>query len=111
MSFYHQDWTPVVFTKKTEQDTKEKKVIVQKSKLDDNRESFEHKKIPKHVADAIKNKRIEMKMTQEQLAKSINERPSVVNDVEAMRGVYEHVKINKILRVLGLTLKEILTQK
>ncbi len=108
MSFYQQDWTPVVFTKKTDTSvTKEKKVIVQKSKLDDNRESFEHKKIPKHIADAIKDKRIEMKMTQEQLSKSVNERPSVVNDVEAMRGVYDHTKINKILRALGLTLKDI----
>lgn len=105
MNFY-QDWTPVVFEKK-KNEVKRVSVLPQYRKIDENRESFEHKKISKKLADAVKVRRIELGLTQEQLANKINERPAVVNDVEAMRGVYDHVRINKLLRVLGLTLKQI----
>ncbi len=102
---FSQDWTPVIFNKKK---TEPKPVIVNtKNKLDDNKESFEHKKIPKSIADAIKKSRVELNMTQDQLAKKINERTCVVNDIESMKCIYNHVIVNKVLRALGLTLKGI----
>ena len=104
---FQQDWTPVVFKKKSTEQPKKQYVVNPLKKLDDNKESFEHKKIPKKIADAIKTARVDKKFTQDQLAKMINEKPCVVNDIENMRGVYDHVKINKILRALGLTLKNI----
>lgn len=102
-----QDWTPVVFKKKNVDQPKKQYVVNPLKKLDENKESFEHKKIPKKIADAIKTARTDKKMTQDHLAKMINEKPCVVNDVENMRGIYDHTKINKILRALGLSLKNI----
>ncbi len=101
-----QDWEPVVFKKKKVDETKPK-FVQGVRKVEQNRESFDHKTIPKNIADSIQKKRIEMGLTQAQLAQKINERPSVVNDIEGCRGVYNPTHINKILRALGLTLKNI----
>lgn len=102
---FSQDWEPVVFKKKTED--KPKQVPHGIRKVDQNRESFEHKHVPKELADRIHKKRIELKLTQAQLAQKINERPSVVNDIENCRGVYNHVHVNKILKTLNLTLNQV----
>lgn len=102
-----QDWTPVVFRKKKDSEKPKHVQANPLKKLDEHKESFEHKKIPKSISDAVRKTRTEKKMTQDQLAKLINEKPCVVNDIENGRGVYEHVKINKVLRALGLTLKNI----
>ena len=100
---FSQDWEPVVFKKKTEP---KKQVPHGIQKVEQNRESFEHKHVQKELASRIQKKRLEMKITQAQLAQRINERPSVVNDVESCRGVYNPSHVNKILKVLGLTLRE-----
>lgn len=125
--YAHQGWQPVVLRTKREGNEKGEQSIreaqrlgnaiettlrlpqnsVSVKKLDDNHEVFAHKKIPKGIADAIKNKRLELKMTQAGLAQRINEKPNVVQDVEGMKGVYDHVIINKLLRTLGLTLRSI----
>lgn len=68
-------------------------------------ESFKHKEIPKDIADKIKNARIQKGLTQDKLAQTINVRPVVIKDIEACKGPYDHVNINKTLRFLGLTLK------
>ena len=102
-----QDWEPVVFRKKKVEEKKPHFQANSIKKLDENKESFEHKKIPKALADAVKSARVSKGLTQDQLAKNINERPCVVNDIENARGVYDHTKINKLLRALGLTLKNI----
>ena len=101
-----QDWEPVVFKKKKVDDIKPK-VVHGVRKVEQNRESFEHKTVPKNVADAIQKKRIELGLTQAQLAQKINEKPAVVNDIECCRGVYNPMHINKVLKALGLTLKNI----
>lgn len=110
MSFVlQQDWEPVVFRKKKLDETKPK-VVVGTKKVEKNLESFEHKKIPKSIAETIQRKRLELKLTQAQLAQKINEHPSVVNDIEACRGVYNPVHINKTLKALGLSLKQCIDQ-
>lgn len=101
---FHQDWEPVVFKKKKPEETK-KPVVFSQKKVEKNLEEFKHRTVPKHISDAISKKRIELKMTQSQLAQKINERPSVVTDIESGKClVYNHVHVNKILRALGLTL-------
>ena len=118
---FRQDWEPVVFTKKEGQG----KSLVQGNsgkplgrvlgpthaqKLDENTENYkDHKKVPKVLADAIKQKRIEMKLTQEQLAQKVNVRSGVVNDIESQRGVYDAAVVEKIKRVLGITNKNLST--
>lgn len=105
-----QDWTPVVFKKDKSKDLEKKgpKGPTHAQKLDENTENYkDHKKIPKALADAIKQKRIEMKLTQDQLAKKVNVRAGIVNDIESQRGIYDHVTIEKIKHVLGITNKSL----
>lgn len=106
-----QDWEPVVLRKKiaTEIRPRSAPPTVQKRKLDQNLEGFDHKKVSKAIADAIQQKRLELGLTQAQLAQKINEKPAIVNDVENCRGVYNHVHVNKILKALGLSLTKICT--
>ena len=101
---FNQDWEPVVFKKKKPEETKKPAVFSQK-KVEKNLEEFKHRTVPKHVSEAISKKRIELKLTQTQLAQKINERPSVVNEIESGKcPVYNHVHVNKILKALGLSL-------
>lgn len=118
---FHQDWEPVVFRNKSRDLGKasalDKSVLLDNrprkpsgpthaQKLDQNTENYkDHKKIPKVLADAIKQKRIDMKITQEDLAKKVNVRSGLVNDIESQRCVYDPVTIEKIKRVLGITNK------
>lgn len=102
-----QDWEPVIFKKKKPEEKKPHVQVSPLKKLDEHKESFEHRKIPKSIADAVKNARVSKGLTQDQLAKNVNERSCVINDIENARGVYDHMKINKVLRALGLTLKNI----
>jgi putative transcription factor len=105
---FHQDWEPVVIRTKKEAKVQSPPPPSQiPKKLDQNLEGFDHKKVPKQIADAIQRRRIELKLTQTELANKINEKPVIVNDVENCRGVYNHIHINKILKALGLTLKQI----
>ena len=112
--YEHQDWNTVTFNtkqKKGDVETQLRNKNVQSDnpinikKLDDNPEIFALKKVDRELADAIKSKRCELKMTQAMLAQRINEKPNVIQEVETMKAVYNHVIINKILKALGLTLK------
>lgn len=105
-----QDWTPVVLTKKKKEDVPKPPPpqISPLKKLDNqNPESFKHKTVPIHMAQAIAKRRTELKMTRTQLAQKINEKPSVVSDIETGGCVYNHTHVNKVLRALGLTLKSV----
>ena len=99
---FHQDWEPVVFSKKPPQQTKGPSGI---QKVLKDQDVFRHKEIPKTLVDRIRNRRIELKLSQEQLAKNINVRPAIVKNIESCIGPYNHVNINKILKSIGLTLK------
>jgi putative transcription factor len=130
MSYSHQDWSQVVFRSKEHnngKDIKDDKIVrramqngnlvethekvskdfVNKKIIDDNPDDFHHKMISKNIADAIKKKRIEMKLTQAQLAQRINEKVNIIQDIEGMKCVYNHIIINKTLKALGLSLKQI----
>jgi ribosome-binding protein aMBF1 (putative translation factor) len=104
-SSFHQDWEPIVFKKHEKK--KGPSGPSRAQKLDENKEAFDdHKKIQKGLADAIKNARIQLKITQDQLAKQVNVRPNVINDIEAQRGIYDHIAVNKIKKILGIKYKQ-----
>ena len=105
MNFY-QDWEPVVLL--TNKKKKEPQPITPQQKPKEIETGEDLKKVPKMYARAIQAKRTELKLTQDKLAKSINEKTSVVNDVENARGTYDHVVMNKILKALGLSRKIII---
>lgn len=123
--YAHQDWDTYVFRVKQKDNAKNEKSIRQAQqngvpietikkpkvsnniKLEEDPEVFVHKKIDKQLADAIRNKRCELNLTQASLAQRINEKPNVVQEIETMKAVYNHVIINKVLKALGLTLKSI----
>lgn len=105
-----QDWTPVVFKKKNDSEkTKKYSGPTHLQKLDEHSENYKnHKKVSKVFADAIKQKGNQLRMTQEQLAQKVNVRSNIINDIESQRGNYDHVVIEKIKRVLGITKKNII---
>ncbi len=112
---FHQDWETVVFRKK---ERGQGRVLGQgrilgpthAQKLDSNSENYkDHKKVQKTLADAIRQRRIELKMTQEQLAHKVNVKANIVNDIESQRGVYDSNTVEKIKRVLGITNKSLCT--
>lgn len=102
---FHQDWTPVVFEKKRAEEEQKKHGPRGVPKILGDQEVFKHKTIPKSLTDRIRQRRVELKLTQEQLAQKINVRPVIVKNIESCVGPYDHVNINKILRAIGLTLK------
>jgi ribosome-binding protein aMBF1 (putative translation factor) len=116
--YQHQDWDVVIFNKKKQSSNNNNaegsvkrihlETPVSLQKLSEDREDFHHKKIPKEVADAIRNKRLELNLTQTQLAQKINVRPQVIQEIESMKGIYDHIIINKLTRILGFSLKNII---
>lgn len=102
-----QDWKPVVF-KKNKEIQKKPSGPTHVQKLDENTENYkDHKKIPKILADSIRQKRLDLKMTQEELAKKINVKANIVNDIESQKCIYDSKVIENIKRVLGITNKSI----
>jgi ribosome-binding protein aMBF1 (putative translation factor) len=125
MAYSHQDWKTIKLHVKqqgngqSEKDVRRalqnggtietsiKTNVSTSKKFDDNRDDFHHKTISKTLADSVRNKRIELQLTQVQLAQRINEKINVIQDIEGMNGVYNHVIVNKTLKALGLSLKQI----
>ncbi len=107
----HQDWNIVILHNKSQTVSKEihriprlkhnNDTLVSVHKLYDNLEDFKHKRVSKEIADKIKAKRIELKMTQSDLARKINVPLIAIQDIEAMKSVYDHKLLNKIKRVIG----------
>lgn len=100
-----QDWTPVDIGKGSREPPKKGPKGAPPKITRDDIESFKHKEIPKELSERIKKTRLEKGLTQENLAQSLNIRSCIVKDIEACKGPYDHVNINKVLRFLGLTLK------
>lgn len=100
-----QDWEPVVLT------TKKKKNETPRRpphpKKEPSIEESRIKTVPVHMAQAISKARTSLGLSRVQLAQRINEKPSVVSEIETGGCVYNHVHVNKVLRALGLTLKNV----
>lgn len=111
MSYTHQDWTPVVFSKKNETVVKQSLKAVsqldtkQNRELKDNPEGFTSKMFEKeYIQDAIK-KRTEKGWTQKQLANQMNVDASIIQRFEQGKHVYDSSLKSKLNRILGITSK------
>ena len=114
----HQDWTPVVFNKKSndkDKDKNEKKttssssslsnVGVYKAASDD--EMKKTKYVSKNTSQAIMSARSEKKMTQKELAQKCNMDVSIINEIERGTCVYNPTHVNKIQSVLGVKIPRV----
>ena len=110
----HQDWTPVVFNKNSDDNKKgcgEKEkssssssslsnVGVYKAASDDDVKKTKY--VSKNTSQAIMSARTEKKMTQKELAQKCNMDVSIINEIERGTCVYNATHVNKIQSVLGV---------
>ena len=109
----HQDWNQVVLKRTlTEKEQKAKYgsesvanprangTVTTIKKLDEQGETFQHKKVPNEKRLEIVKLRSEKKLTQKQLAQKCNMQPSDIQSIESGRAIYDATKIQKILGVL-----------
>jgi putative transcription factor len=109
----HQDWTPVVFNKKSNDNKKgcEKEMAsssssslsnvgVYKAASDDDAKKTKY--VSKSTSQAIMGARSEKKMTQKELAQKCNMDVSIINEIERGACVYNATHVNKIQSILGV---------
>ena len=65
-------------------------------------EDIEIKEVPKEIATQVQQARNEKKLTQDQLAKKVQENVSVIKDLESATGVYNPKVVEKIERALNV---------
>ena len=104
-----QDWTPVVFKKKSGITTKPalgsgtgsslENVGVYAAASDDDAKKTKY--VVKSTSDAIRTARCEKKLTQKELAQKCNMDASIISEIERGGCVYNPAHINKIQSVLG----------
>lgn len=75
------------------------------AKLDRETEELKHKAIDNNVARFIQQGRQAKGLSQKDLATKINEKPQIVNDYEAGRGIPNNIILGKMERVLGMKLR------
>ncbi|XP_055531497.1 endothelial differentiation-related factor 1 homolog [Wyeomyia smithii] len=75
------------------------------AKLDRENEELKHKTVPHDVAKLIMQGRQAKGLSQKDLATKICEKPQIVNDYEAGRGIPNHMILGKIERVIGMKLR------
>lgn len=75
------------------------------AKLDRETEELKHKTIPSEVAKFIMQGRQAKGWSQKDLATKICEKPQVVNDYEACRGIPNNIILGKIERAIGIKLR------
>lgn len=107
----HQDWTPVVFNKKSDNKKENatsssssssslSNVGVYKAASDDDVKKTKY--VSKTTSQAIMSARTEKKMTQKELAQKCSMDVSIVNEIERGTCVYNATHVNKIQSVLGV---------
>ncbi|XP_063229761.1 endothelial differentiation-related factor 1 homolog [Bacillus rossius redtenbacheri] len=75
------------------------------AKLDRETEELKHDKIPLDLGKLIQQGRQSKGWSQKDLATRVNEKPQVINDYEAGRGIPNQVVISKIEKSLGMKLR------
>jgi len=76
------------------------------AKLDAETEDFRHDRVPSELKTQIARARTAKKMTQAQLAQSVNEKPQVVQEYENGKAIPTPQVLSKLSRVLGVTLRK-----
>lgn len=75
------------------------------AKLDRETEELKHDTISLDVGKLIQQGRQSKGLSQKELATKINEKPQVITDYEAGRGIPNNVIIGKIEKVIGIKLR------
>jgi len=75
------------------------------AKLDRETEELKHDKIPLDLGRLIQQGRQAKGWSQKDLATKVNEKPQVINDYEAGRGIPNQVVIGKIEKAIGVKLR------
>ena len=111
----HQDWTPVIFNKKSNDAGKPpsssssssslSNVGVYKAASDDDVKKTKY--VSKNTSQAIISARSEKKMTQKELAQKCNMDVSIINEIERGACVYNATHVNKIQSVLGVKIPRV----
>ena len=112
----HQDWTPIVFNKKSQGCEKEKEkssssssslsnVGVYKAASEDDVKKTKY--VSKSTSQSIMSARAEKKMTQKELAQKCNMDVSIINEIERGACVYNAIHVNKIQSVLGVKIPRV----
>ncbi|ODV83281.1 hypothetical protein CANARDRAFT_203440 [[Candida] arabinofermentans NRRL YB-2248] len=73
--------------------------------IDRSDEIIAPKKVDLSVGKAIQKARQDKKFTQKDLATKVNEKPTIINDYEAGRGVPNQQLLSKLERALGVKLR------
>jgi len=105
-----QDWTPVVFNKRSVANGPKESapksasslanVGVYKAASDDDVKKTKY--VSKVTSDAVRTARCEKKLTQKELAQKCNMDAAIIGEVERGGGVYNAAHINKMQTVLGI---------
>ena len=114
----HQDWTPVVFGKKSNDEKDVGKSAVSSSsssslsnvgvyKAASEDDVKKTKYVSKSTSQAIMSARSEKKMTQKELAQKCNMDVSIINEIERGACVYNAIHVNKIQSVLGVKIPRV----
>jgi len=112
----HQDWREVVLRGKRskEQNIRDGNYTVGKKrqenrhiqKLEQESESFEHQKVSYNLAQAIQQGRCDKGWSRQELAQRLNVKVSVVADYETRKAIPNNLLLQKLSRLLGVTLKK-----
>ena len=75
------------------------------AKLDRENEELKHKTLNPSVAKLIQQGRQSKGLSQKDLATKICEKPQIINDYEAGRGIPNNTILGKIERIIGIKLR------
>lgn len=97
----HQDWDPVIFTKEKPKEKKTKNSHSQKNnKLENETESFSHKKLDSNFKSTMQRARLACKISQKDLATKLNVKPQVITSYENGKCIPDNAFIARMERVL-----------
>ena len=106
-----QDWDRIVLKKKSNKSKNVKTVYknnyTEAHLIDDNPDTFKHKKITHQFKTELIKARNKKNITQEQLAKLMNIKKSIINKYEQGTTIPNNTIINKLRKILGYNLPKL----
>ena len=95
----HQDWTPVVFRKKTTPPPPTRHQTPKEIDL----ETTRIKRYSSSFASSVSQARNSKNLTRAQLAATCNVIPSIITDIENKTGIYDPSIANRVCSALGIS--------
>ncbi len=84
---------------------KQRKQTTSARKLEEEDETFRHEKVPREWGLAIVQERQKKNITREDLARMVNEKATVIADIENGKAILNNALIAKIERALGTKIR------